>query len=491
MDSSKIIYVKNERYSLFDGQKFAEAKPAEAKKYPVALLVPSSALYMYSSKLPTSLDDEQTELQMDIAMHEEGGADDDKDYSIALLKHTLPGEDSSNLVDLFGVTYDQADALYGNIVKQTKAIDIMVPAFLIYQALYKEEEATSTDLYIFFDDEEAYGVLFQNGKYIAHRIMDNLASLSAKTRMDLDTIKALLKTKGVQEENYTPEELDVLTTVQDYLTKGVERVVHTINHKRGLFNLDKVDKVFLDFDGAVIPGLEGIFDAFGIGISSILPLKAPSNEDPSLHHDIVAAIYLLKVAKGEIKGINLTPFERELPLYRQPAGYFLGILFIGLLFVGIGWFVLQMLIDKEQEKINTLDTKIAQATSKVSKATQMETKLVGDLKTLETKEKQLNEEDEKLDQTTGAISLFESSSIKRSQMVDNALMGLSQNNLGVIQMDQNGSRKLYLHIITTPNKQSNIANFMDFMSKRGYQRSFTKQIIRKDGLYESIVEIVR
>lgn len=491
MDSSKILYVKNERYSLFDGKNFTEAKPSFAKRHPVALLVPPSALYVYSSKQPSSLDEEQLELQMDIAMHEDGGADDTQDYSFATIRHTLRSEEGSDLVDLFGITHDQTQAFYGEIAKSTKAIDIMSPSFLIYETLYKDSEVSSTDLFIYFDDEEAYATLFQNGHYIAHRNMDNLASLSAKTKMDLDTLKALLKTKGVQEESYPPEELNIITSIQDYFTKGVERIVHTINHKRGLFGLEGVDRIYVDFEGAIVPGLEGIFEAFGIEVNSILPLKAQNNEDPSLHHDVIAANYLLDVAKGRLKGVNITSFERELPLYRQPAGYFLGILFFTFFLVGIGWYALQMLIDEEQGKINTLNNKILQATSMVKKATAKEKELNTNLMTLNTQEKILQEEDTKLTQTNSAISLFESSPIKRSQMVDNALMGLSKNDLGIIKMDQNGSKKLFLHIVTTPNKQANIANFMEFMSQRGYQRSFTKQILRRDGLYESVVEVVR
>lgn len=491
MDSSKILYIKNEHFALFDGQGFKEVKPTQAKKYTTGLLVPPSALYMYSSKQPSSLDDEQVELQMDIGMHEDGGADDSQDYSIAILKHILPGEESSNLVDLFGITYDQAEALYGGVVKKTKSIDIMTPAFLIYKTLYKEDDTSSTDLFIYFDDEEAYGVLFRDGRYIAYRNIDTLASLSAKTKYDLDTIKALLKTKGAVEENYAPEELDVLTAVQDYLTKAIERIVHTINHKRGLFGLNGVDRIFIDYDGAVIPGLESIFEAFGIEVNSILPLTAPNGQDQHKYHDFLAASYLLDVANGRLKSVNLTPFERELPLYRQPAGSFLITLFLALFLVGAGWYFLQMLIGKEQEKIDTLNSKISQATSRVNKAKSKEDELKKSLNTLSVQTKELQEENGQLEQTKGAISLFENSSIQRSQMVDNALMGLSQNQLGVIKIDQNSSKKLSLHIVTTPNKQSNIANFMNFMSQRGYQRSHTKQIYRKDGLYESVVEIIR
>lgn len=491
MDSSKILYIKNEQYFLFDGKNFVEAKPSYAKKYPVALLVPPSALYVYSAKQPSSLDEEQLELQMDIAMHEDGGADDTQDYSFATIRHTLRSEEDSDLVDLFGITNDQANALYGKIAKSTKAIDIMSPAFLIYETLYQGSEVTSTDLFVYFDDEEVYATLFQNGRYVAHRNMDSLASLSTKTKIDLDTLKALLKTKGVKEDNYPPEELDTITSIQDYFTKGVERIVHTINHKRGLFGLEGVDRIYVDFEGEVVPGLESIFQAFGIEVDAILPLKAQNNEDPSSHHDIIAASYLLDVAKGRFKSVNITTFERELPLYRQPVGYFLGFLFFAFFLVGIGWYILQTLIDKEQEEINSLNNQIAQATSMVEKATAKEKELNTNLMTLKAQKQTLQEEDAKLAQTNSAISLFENSSIKRSQMVDNALMGLSKNNLGIIRMDQNGSRKLFLHIVTTPNKQANIANFMEFMSQRGYQRSFTKQILRRDGLYESVVEIVR
>lgn len=489
MDNSKVLYIKNENCFLYDNKKFTKSDFSQSKKYFTALLVPPSALYMYSQKVSSNIEQEQKEVDLDIAMYEEGGADENEDYQTAFITHKLP-DGNDDLAELFGITHNESNALYSNLASKVKAIDLIAPSFLIYESLY-DEEVKSTDLYLYFADEEAYGVLYMDGKYKAYRGMDNLAHLSSQCGWDLDTLKAALKTRGINEVAYEEHEMSAVNTIQTNLTRSVERIVHTINHKRGLFGFDNIDRIFIDFEGESILGLETIFHAFEINIDLIEPIKAQNNTDPHLCHDVIAAKYLLGVGKEKYQNVNVSIYERELPLYKKPAGHFLGILLLSILLC-VGYvFYLQYELDKKNEELVTINAKIEKL-SKSSKLAKMKIKKLNkDKQEVQKELAHLTKQEKSLSQAKDAVPFIKDSSIRRQELIDNALMGLSKNSLGVTKIDQNGSKKLFLHIATTKNKQTNIANFMGFMAKRGYQRSFTKEIQDNNGTYESIVEIVR
>lgn len=490
MNNSKIVYVKGEDFFLFDGSSLQKTNPSQAKKYPTALLVPPTALFMYSQKVPSSMDDEQVGIKMDIGMYEDGGAEEEHEYTTGIIRNKLPDEDS-DLVDLFGITDKQAKAQYGRIVEQTKTIDYLSPSVAMYKCFYNLDSPELTDMYIYLGEEEAFGVIYLNGNYIAHRNIDTLSRISAQCGWDIDTLKAALKTRGLNDEAYDEAQKHALGIVQASFTRNIERIVHTLNHKQGLFKFEGIDRVFLDFEGGAIPGLESVFANYEVPINVINAVRYPNNKNPLLHHDLLAARYLLGVAQGKYPPINLSPFERDLPIYKQPAGHFLGVALATLLVVfginfAIGW-----MIDNKNDDINAVKAKI----TKLQNSTKQNVKIIKSLeeqqKELDKQYKLLEEEDKSLAKAKKAAPMIQAFALKRQEMMDDSLIGLSKNTLGVLAIDQNGSEMIRLHIVTTPSKQPNIANFMDFMAKRGYKRSFTNNINKKDNLYESTVEIIR
>lgn len=490
MNNSKIVYVKGEDFFLFDGSSLQKTNPSQAKKYPVALLVPPTALYMYSQKLPSSLDDEQVSIKMDIGMYEDGGAEEEYEYTTSFIRNKLPNEDN-DLVDLFGITDEQANAQYGRIIEQTKIVDYISPSVTMYKCLYTLDSPELTDMYIYLGEEEAFGTIFLNGNYIAHRNIETLSRISAQCGWDLETLKAALKTRGLNDEAYDEAQAHSLSVVQASFSRNIERIVHTLNHKQGLFRFERVDRIFIDFEGSSIPGLESVFENYDVPVKVINTIRYPNNKNPLLHHDLLAAKYLLDVIKGKYPVVNLSPFKRDLPIYKQPAGYLLAVALATLLVIfginyAIGW-----MIDSKNEDISAIQTKI----QKIQNSTKENIKTIKSLQEqqeeLKRQYKLLEEEDKSLAKAKKAAPMIQAFALKRQEMMDDSLIGLSKNALGVLAIDQNGSDMIRLHIVTTPSKQPNIANFMDFMAKRGYNRSFTNNINKKDNLYESTVEIIR
>lgn len=490
MNDSKIVYVKGEDFFLYDGKTLTSCDPSKTKKHPIALLVPPTALYMYSQKLPSTLSDEQIGIKMDIGMYEDGGAEEEHEYTTGFIRNKLPDEDS-DLVDLFGITDKQANALYGKIAEQSGSIDYISPSILMYKCLYNLDTPELTDIYLYIGEEEAFGVIFLNGNYIAHRSMESLARISAQSGMDIETLKAALKTKGVNEEAYDENQAHSFSMIKSSFLRNIERIIHTLNHKRGLFKFENIDRVFIDFEGSAIPGLESVFETYGAEVSVINPVRYPNNKDPLLHHDLLAAKYLYGVAQGKYPLVNLTSFKRDLPVYKQPAGHFLAVALATVVAVVLANYAIEWMIDDKNEQISVINTKIKNLQNSTKKNIKTIKSLKEQQEELDKQYQILKDDDTGLSKAKKAAPAIQAFALQRQEMMDDALIGLNKNSLGVLGIDQNGSDMIKLHIVTTPSKQPNIANFMDFMAKRGYKRSFTNKIKKNKNLYESTVEIVR
>lgn len=490
MNTSKIVYVKNDEYFLYDGKNLTPCNASESKKYYTSALASPFSLYVYSQKLPSSLNDEQIGIKMDISMYEDGGAEEEHEYTTDFTRNNLPSEDN-DLVDLFGLSDEHAKTLYGHVAEQTKAIDLISPSIAIYKTLYTKETENLTDIYIYLGDEEAYGVLYLNGNFVAHRNLEALTRLSIQCNLDLVSLKNMLKKQGVSESLYKEEQYPVLDTIQNVLSRSVERVAHTVNHKRGLFNFDEIDRIFIDFEGSSIPGFESIFAAYELHVSKVLPIQIPQNQDPKQNHDVICAKYIYDVANGKYKGVNISPFKRQLPLHKKPAGLFILVGLLSALVVFIAFNVLDFFIEQKNDQISQVQIQIKKAAASSKLAINHLKDLNEQYKLLNEQYKNIENEGTSLEKAQKEAPSIVAFAIKRQALIDDSLMGLSQNGLGVTKLDQNGSNSLHLSIVTTPDKQEKIANFIDFMTKRGYIHSKTDQIIKKNGLYESIVEIAR
>lgn len=490
MNSSKIVYIKNEEFFLFDGKTLTPTEAKSAKKHFTALGIDPSALYLYTQKLPSSLDDHQVGIKMDISMYEDGGADEEKEYTTCFIRSPLPMEDN-DIVDMFGITDDQADSLYGDIAQKTGAIDLITPSVMAYHSLYDTEDNEYTDIYLYFGHEEAYGAIYSNGKYITHRNLENLARISALCGWELDTLKASLKARGLNEIAYDENEISSLSIIKASIVRSIEKIIHTFNHKKGLFKLKDADRIFIDFEGDGILGLELIFSDYEINIDTVKPVRFKNNNDPLLNHDLIVAKYLFDVANKKHESINISPFKREKPLYKQPAGHLLMIALGAMLMVLVAYYVLSAMVDSKNDEIASIQAQINR-TKKSSK------KIIEKVKTLRKEKEELSkkyitleDKSKSLSKSKQAVPFVYSTILQRQQMMDDALMGLSKNSLGATRLEQNGSKMMKIYVIATPNRQEKIANFMDFMSERGYQKTFTNQIDNNDSYFKSIVEIVR
>ena len=486
MIQDKILFLVHESTATYSSGAFSPSIPRDTKELFAGAIVPLSLLNIHTLKFPNHLSDEELSVQVEIRMFEEGNLNTDEEYTIDFIRHTLANEESY-LCEVFALAESKTADYFSVALKNSGVIDLITPGFLIYEAQY-DILPKGNDLFIYLGEDESFGAIYQDGKYIAHRSIDTLAAIAVETGFDIPKLKAILSERGVIEESYPPEEFAKFVLIQDRLARNVERLVHTINHKRGIFGLTGIDHVYLDFEGNTIPGLETVFDAYGIHDLSITTLTKTQISPAELHNALCAHYLTHQIGK---KALNLSAFERKARWYKRESGKFLSIFAIALLIaLGTPLTLAWMIADEEQHKeelTNTL-TQIQKETASLSAMLNEQKNL---LTQSQAEVQTLHEEIGLIQGAQETANLIGEMHQKRQQFLIDATSELGRYGLGTLMIEQNGSKEMMLHVISQYSKRDDIAKLMSGLYTRGYQNAQTHEIALDNKMYNAVVKVTR
>ena len=491
MSKKPIVYLEKDEAWLFDGENFKPCDFTEVKKHEAGASIPLSKIQVGSFKFSSSLSDTELQIQTEIKMHEEGGLDVEREYEISSFNHVLEVENST-LVEALAASHEQLSECCADLVKKSKVIDWIVPSFITYSSYYVYNEVEAkTDLFFYLGDNESYAVLFNEGVYIAHRKMLSIEEFAKESGLDEKRCKTLLSKYGLLEDACPEEEKVFISALQTSFSKQVEKVVHTINHKRGLFGIEGIDRIFVDFQGHDLAGLEMIFAAYGmenLEMKSLVCQKA----DVEHSHRFIKAMYIYLCANGLLPNpLNLSPYERQPIWYKRHSGHLVMVsaaaVLLSLLHPGY-FYVQSMLYD---EKIEVLETRI---TSMQAEVTSLSVKLKGlqaEVKKSRAKVQAVNGSNKVYQLTIDTLPLLMNKRNIRQKMLYDALEMLRAQNLSTISLDQNGTDSMIIHVIADYSSRDKIAKFMKAWMQSGYKEARTQEIYLDENIYESKIEVFR
>ena len=117
-------------------------------------------------RLSRSIPNEDIADILDIKAYEELGLDQAINYVISHTEVDNPGEE--RIFNIFVVDPETLSDLYTPVKEQTKYIDLIVPAPLLYKVLYKKDilQDHGTHCFIYFTRYDAFVTFYQNGKFL-------------------------------------------------------------------------------------------------------------------------------------------------------------------------------------------------------------------------------------------------------------------------------------------------------------------------------------
>ena len=489
--SGDIVFLHNQKAIIYDGKEAHSADFKESKNNFTAASIPLKYLSTFSYKIANTTHDDEIAMQTEIKMYSESGLNPDKEYIIDYIKYDV-GTDY--LIEAFALSKEHFDEYFSDYVKKVAAIDMVFPRFLAYQTLYDEKfDKNSNDLILYISETESFAALYQNGRYIGHRLLSSLSEISKRIGIEVTKLQEYLQTKGLIQANYSLDETHILDSVQSILFKDMEKIMYSMNQKRSLFGFDGINKVIIDFYEKNILGIEQFFVPYGYESLEIDTLSFEEDEKYGNISIYLDYLYKLNNSSQENENpyqqLNLSFLERKKPLINYVALKY-GILFAASVLVCVTVYTyFEIMLSQQQDQLE--QKRLALKHEKVKY-----TKFGKKLKILQKEYAQLHEKENKIkdtvfvyENTVNTIPLIQETKYKRQKFMNDVLLALAKYKLNTQFIKQYDDKSMDILLISDTKDRDHITKFIDALLTKHYHNVSTEKIYLDKNIYKSIIRI--
>jgi len=277
--------------------------------------------------LSRSIPEEDIADILDIKAYEELGLDQANTYIISSIEAEKEGEERE--YHIFVAEPEALDALYLPVKQQTKYVDLIVPAPLLYKSLYSKEilQDNQTHCFVYFTQDDAFVTIYGNGQYLYSK------SIEFSLEQMYDKYCEAVGEKVDEKEFYTILESEGLkTTNSDYqqnFMKIFAEVFITINdiiiYAKRAFSLDTIDEMFIGSEKGPIIGLDDYSQNY-LGLHSSDFNFNYNVESDEWYTDQLQFLMLLSTfdyMEDESSFVNLTMYPRAPSFVNRASGQFI------------------------------------------------------------------------------------------------------------------------------------------------------------------------
>jgi hypothetical protein len=264
---------------------------------------------------------------IDIKAYEELGLDQATHYIISSLE--VDSDTEERKFHIFVAQPDVLDELFLPIKQETKYIDLIIPAPLLYKAIYRKEilQSSGVHCFIYFTSHDAFVTFYKDGDYLYSKSIDySMEQIYDKyceivgEKVDekefyhiLDT-EGLKTSKGDYQKNLMKIFSDVFININDII----------IYVKRA-FGLETVDHLFIGGENGPIVGLDEYSQNY-LGLQAAdLNFNYNINND-EWYTDQLQFLMLLNsfdYLEDEESVINLSVYPRPPAFVNRASGQFI------------------------------------------------------------------------------------------------------------------------------------------------------------------------
>lgn len=293
----------------------------------IASYVTNKNIINTSVKVSRSIGEEEIPDLLDIKAYEELGLDQANRYVISYMEIENQGDERE--YHIFVAQPDELDVLYVPIKEQTKFIDLIIPAPLLYKSLYTKEilKSNNTHCFVYFTMHDAFVTIYKNGEYLysksiefsLEQIYDKYCELIGE-RIDEKVFFNILESEGLKtvkpeyQENFMKIFSDVFITINDIV----------IYVKRA-FDLKNVEQMFIGSVNGPIIGLDDYSQNY-LGLNSTeFNFNYNVQNDEWYTDQLQYLMMLTSLIYMEDEGsiVNLTMYPRPPSFVNRASGQFI------------------------------------------------------------------------------------------------------------------------------------------------------------------------
>ncbi|HHD80138.1 MAG TPA: hypothetical protein ENK99_00800 [Campylobacterales bacterium] len=277
--------------------------------------------------LSRSIPEEDIADILDIKAYEELGLDQASDYVISSTEVENAGEERE--FHIFVAEPEVLEELYLPIKNQTKYLDLLVPAPLLYKALYRKEilPDSGTHGFIYFTKQDAFVTLYRDGEFLysksiefsLEQIYDKYCEMTGE-KVDENEFFTILESEGLKTTN---------NDYQQNFMKIFGEVFITINdiiiYAKRAFQLDNIDQLFIGSVQGAIVGLDEYSQNY-LGLQSAdfnFNYNINTNEWYTDQLQYLMLLSAFDYMEDEGSLVNLTMFPRAPSFVNRAGGQFI------------------------------------------------------------------------------------------------------------------------------------------------------------------------
>ena len=336
-----------ESFYEYKNQEFKNIKKLayNDKSYTISYLT-NKEMIIASLDVGYSLSEDELEGYFFDKAYEELGLDEEKEYVINYQKRDEEDKDSF-VYNLFISEPYKVENYFSKIVEETKYIDLLVPAPLLFKTLYRNKVLENRDAhcYIYFTVKDAFVTIYNDGNFVyskslefsLEQIYDKYCALIGE-KIDKDEFFEVLNSEGLKTSN---------KQYQQNLMKIFGEIFLQINdiviYAKRAYNIESIQKLFL---GSVESPIIGLSD-YGYNYLGIPTFNLDFNFDIKNDEWYVDQLQYLMVKSGldyvnePLKTLNISTYPRAPIFAKRASGQFIiSFIIASLLALGLPLFYL-------------------------------------------------------------------------------------------------------------------------------------------------------
>jgi hypothetical protein len=264
---------------------------------------------------------------LDIKAYEELGLDQATTYTISSMEVETSGEERE--FHIFVAEPESLDEIYLPVKEETKYIDLIIPAPLLYKSLYKKEilQDNQAHCFVYFTQNDAFVTIYNNGQYLYSKSIEfSLEQIYDKycesigEKVDEKEFYAVLESEGLKTTN---------SDYQQNFMKIFAEVFITINdiiiYVKRAFELDSIDQMFIGSDKGPIIGLDDYSQNY-LGLHSSdfnFNYNVTSEEWYTDQLQYLMLLSSFDYMEDESSLVNLTTYPRAPSFVNRASGQFI------------------------------------------------------------------------------------------------------------------------------------------------------------------------
>ncbi|CAA6826699.1 MAG: FIG00470756: hypothetical protein [uncultured Sulfurovum sp.] len=321
-----------------------------------------------------SIPEEDISDVLEIKAYEELGLDQTLDYSISSVE--IHSDEEEREFSIFVTQADKMDALYVPIKEHTKYIDLIIPAPLLYKALYNKEVLAleGVHAFVYFTHEDSFVTLYKNGEFLYAKsipfsymeIYDKYCEATGN-KVEEKEFFTLLETDGLKTSHQGNQEKFMQIFAEVFMS-----INDIIIYAKRAFRLENIDKLYIGSQKGDITGINEYAKSYlGLDAEKLdfnYNIKTTESYVDQLQYLMLLTAY--DYIDDEKSIANLTMFPRAPAFQNRASGQFIIAVFaaisIGLaypIFYLLGAYMNDakiLMLSKENNKLQTQTNKYKQ-----------------------------------------------------------------------------------------------------------------------------------